>query len=356
MKKALIALLFMVGCVHAATEFAPASRIRTVTNNYHILTGTVAQVNFNEIDGWLTNHSGRINWATNLAKQAYDLANAGSATNINELQEAFNHRTYIYTTSNFVTAIGGSVGTPTFIVSTQSIGSIHAGMYVSNAAHFAANSHVTAVDWTNRVITIDKVLIGTISSPITAVAAATGSSSSVTFTHTVPSGYSRCRVSVTGGGGSGARTSGTGLTRAGGAGGTAIGLFKFAAASSYAVTVGRAGAVPSSYPNNGTNGSLSSFSTLLTAYGGTKGETTAPYLGGAGGIAVGGAINLQGERGVGITSVNDASRGGASYWGFDSFDATTATIPTWGVGGNGIYESGGTSSSPGDGVVVIEYY
>jgi hypothetical protein len=70
---------------------------------------------------------------------------------------------------------------------------------------------------------------------------------------------------------------------------------------------------------------------------------------------VGGTINLQGERGVGITSVNDASRGGASYWGFDSFESVTTAIPAWGVGGNGLYSSG-TPSSPGDGVVVIEYY
>jgi hypothetical protein len=362
MKKAMLLVLALAATAHAQLYLVPDNRVSVHTNGMVYLTNTVLQQDLSIIDtnlvqlhgsvsslsNGLLNVSNMVVGASNRADAAYDLAL--SATNV-----APSHMAYVYTVSNTITLVSGTAGNAFFTTTTQDLAAVQIGhIFTTNLGLFATGSVVTAVDRTSgsNLVTFSGggLLKDTNNASITITNAGS-------FTHTVPAGFSRCRVTVTGGGGSGARTSGTGYTRSGGAGGTAIGYFKLAAASSYAVTVGKAGTVPSSYPNNGTNGSLSSFDTLLTAYGGVGGQTAAPSLGGAGGIAVGGTINLQGERGYGITGLNWHSRGGASYWGFDTTDGATATVAaTYGVGGNGVFEGAGSPSNPGDGVVVIEYY
>jgi hypothetical protein len=357
MKNSLIALLFMVGVVHAATELAPASRIRTVTNNYHILTGNVAQVNFNEIDGWLTNHSGRIDGATNLAQQAYDLANVGSSTNISSLQEAFNHRTYVYTPSNVINVLAGTVGTSQFRVPTQQVGCIHVGMHISNVTIFASNSQVTVVDWTNNLITIDKVLLASVSASTTAVAVATGSASSVTFTHTVPAGYSRCKVTVTGSGATGGADPDASADSgaAGGAGGTSIGFLKLGVGSSVAITVGRKAAITTG-GNDGNNGNTSSFGSYCTAYGGSKGSEADSSDGGYGGSAYGGTVNIVGGQGDSWDGSGRVTSGGVSFFGGGI--AERRDDAPYGAGGSGwqSYNSVNNYGCAGNGVVIIEYY
>jgi hypothetical protein len=328
-----------------------------VTNNYHILTGNVAQVNFNEIDGWLTNHSGRIDGATNLAQQAYDLANTGSATNISDLQEAFNHRTYVYTPSNIINVLAGTVGTAQFRVPTQQVGCIHVGMYISNIAVFASNSQVTVVDWTNNLITIDKVLLASVSASTTAVAVATGSATAVTFTHTVPAGYSRCKVTVTGSGGTGGadNDSGADAGAAGGAGGTAIGFLKLGAGASVSVTAGRRPPIAGD-GTDGTNGNVSSFGAYCTAYGGSGGSEADSSDGGHGGAAYGGTVNIVGGQGDAWDGSGRTTCGGVSFFGGGI--AERLDDAPYGAGGSGwqSYNNIDNYGCAGHGIVIIEYY
>lgn len=113
----------------------------------------------------------------------------------------------------------------------------------------------------------------------------------------VPSGVSRARVTVIGGGGAGgthASLPGGG----GGAGGQAVTVIGgLAAGTVIPVTVGAAGAAPGT-PGNGGNGGTSSFGIFVSATGGTGGiggTAVVTSAGGAGGSGVGGLVNSTGS-------------------------------------------------------------
>jgi hypothetical protein len=286
-------------------------------------------------------------------------SNGTSMSNANNLSsEAFNHRMYVYTPSNVITVLAGTVGTTQFTVPTQQVGCIHVGMYISNAAIFSAASKVTAVDWTNNRITIDKAIIATINpAGTTASAVATGSSSSVTFTHTVPAGYSRCKVTVTGSGATGGSDNGTSVDSGsgGGAGGTAICFLKLEAGSSVAITVGKRAAIATS-GGDGNNGNASSFGSYCTAYGGNKGKEADDSDGGYGGSAYGGAINIVGGQGEPWDWYGSPTSGGASFFGGGV--ASRRDVAPYGAGGSGwrAYYVHNNSGCAGDGILIIEYY
>lgn len=196
---------------------------------------------------------------------------------------------------------------------------------------------------------------------------ATGSS-----TWTKPSGITRVKVYVTGGGGPGGKIDYDDMANGGGAGGTAIKLIDVTSISSVAVTVG-AGGVAGNTPTQTTSirGGTSSFGTHCSATGGdrTGGQWA---IGGDGGTATGGDINISGCDGMGglidnTGSWQAAGTGGASFWGqggkgsANSFSAK-ANGEAFGSGGGG--GAGGSPSFSTDtesangapGIVVVEEY
>jgi hypothetical protein len=306
------------------------------------------------------------NNTTNSGIQFADKSYLYTATNLlttdNANNWAFNQRTYVYTPSNVITVLAGTVGTKQFTVPTQQVGCVHAGMYISNAALFSAASVVEAVDWTNNLISLDKVLVASVSASTTAVAVATGSSSSVTFTHTVPAGYSRCKVTVTGSGATGGADDDGDAESAsgGGAGGTAICFLRLEAGSSVAITVGKKAEIAiSTGSTDGNNGNASSFGSYCTAYGGSKGTFADQSDGGYGGSAYGGTINIVGGQGDGWNMSGSPTSGGVSFFG-GGISERRDDAP-YGAGGcgwrsdhHGVWEN--NSGCAGDGILIIEYY
>lgn len=169
-------------------------------------------------------------------------------------------------------------------------------------------------------------------------------------TFTIPSGITKVKVYVTGGGGAG------GFTGGGGAGGTAIKyLTGLTPGNTLAVTVGGAGTA--STVASGTQ-------TISTITGGAGGNYSGQD-GGAGGTASGGDLNLAGQGGGGASGVtNDSGTrmggiGGTSYWGGGARGSGNgsngANGGNYGGGGSGYglaASSGGTGSA---GVVVFEW-
>jgi hypothetical protein len=183
----------------------------------------------------------------------------------------------------------------------------------------------------------------------------------------VPSGVSRVRVKVIGGGGAGgthASLPGGG----GGAGGQAVSIISgLVAGSSIPVTVGAAGIGPAS-PGNGGNGGTSSFGVFVSAtggMGGIGGTAAADPAGTIGGIGVGGMVNYAGSWGTDAISLfTRGGDGGGPGSGRGSTGLNPGMAATgWGGGGGG----GGGSSAPdgtgtggpggngGSGIVIVEY-
>jgi hypothetical protein len=183
---------------------------------------------------------------------------------------------------------------------------------------------------------------GSGSAPTWATAGGGGFSNMAVFTSSgtwsVPTGITKCKVTVTGGGG------GAGNAYAGGAGGTSIKIVTLSG-SSATITVGAAGSA-----NTSGSAGTSSFvygGTTVSATGGGNGSTGSGYSPTSGGYGTGGDINISGGGGDGNTTY---SIGGGSYWGGGA---------NW--SGNGGYGAGGgyygnVGSNGGyQGVVVIEY-
>jgi hypothetical protein len=181
----------------------------------------------------------------------------------------------------------------------------------------------------------------------------------------VPSGVSRAKVTLIGGGGAGgmhAALPGGG----GGAGGRAVrvltGLIPGAA---YFVTVGAGGQVWG-WPAAGGAGGTSSFATLVSATGGAGGGggvVAVPSAGGNGGSGVGGDINEAGA--FGTDGVIEAGRGGDGG-GPGGGRGATGSMPGVAAPGYGGGGGGGGCSLPGGGIgaaggngasglVVVEY-
>ena len=185
---------------------------------------------------------------------------------------------------------------------------------------------------------------------------------------TVPTGVSRLRVTVIGGGGAGgthANIPGGG----GGAGGSAIHIImSLVPGAVIPVTVGAAGiALIGGSTGQGGPGGTSSFGTYVSATGGQGGgggAAVATAAGGGGGNAVGGDINYGGS--CGTDSIIPAARGGDGGGPGGGRGATGSVqgVPGQGYGGGG--GGGGASNTSGtgtgapggnggSGLVIVEY-
>jgi len=184
-------------------------------------------------------------------------------------------------------------------------------------------------------------------------------------TWTKPSGITKIRVFVTGGGGGGGSHNSDDAQGGGGAGGTAIEMIDVSSVSSVSVTIGNGGTGSSGNTNTGgSNGGTSSFGSYCSASGGSRPLTWA--IGGNGGVGSGGDLNLRGGGGVcgnidGQGNEESGGTGGSSYWGGGPFGGST-----WGNrGSDGAPGSGGSGTHPGtnnqgsngkNGIVVVEEY
>ena len=183
-------------------------------------------------------------------------------------------------------------------------------------------------------------------------------------------GVNLIKVYVTGGGGGGGPCDNDDMANGGGAGGTAIKIVDVSGISSVAVTVGAGSAGTANAGGFEGQGATSSFGAYCSATGGRNtgaatGTTWA--IGGAGGIGIGGDINLSGGDGNGgaIDMTNtylSAGTGGASYWGGGGAGDNRNNSPAHPRAGQ-VYGSGGgggaitqTSGNGAGGVVVIEEY
>jgi len=332
-----IAAVLIVAGTGLALERTPAVMVSTSTNNYNVLTGKTAQADFDLIDDWLVAESNRLTSVSNLAQVAYDLASTGAVT-------VSSQRTYAYAITGSIVVATAYIGSNYFIASEQSIGNIHEGMDLTGTVFNAGNSRVGAVDYGTRKVTIASG--GVMAANGTDVSCSFWKISPYTYTHTVPTNWTRCKIIVTGGGASGSADAGF-RGYAGGAGGTSIGYWSLTPGVSYTVTVG-AGGTNVSGTAVGQAGGTSSFGALQTATGGAAHPlTVADSLGGLG---TGGQFNLSGGDGN--------ENGGVSFWGQGAGNgdcSTTTNAVNFGSGGGGA-KLGAGSGHGQFGIVTVEYY
>ena len=199
---------------------------------------------------------------------------------------------------------------------------------------------------------------GTPASPIWSSFVTTASASSGCFTNwqlftaggtfTVPAGILKIKVSVYGGGaGGGGGNSPTG-GGGGGAGGYAEGIYTVVPLSNYTVTIGTGGTGGLTAGGLGADGGTTSFGVLLSASGGLAG--TSHFLGGAGGIGIGGYLNSSlGNGGGGAPGSGTAGIAATGTGGGGSGALTNTVTGAGGGGGGGGFGggNGGNSTSVG---------
>jgi len=259
------------------------------------------------------------------------------------------------------------------------------------AVNTAGTTQVSAVNsaGTTQVAAVNAIATGTFktvggssilgSGDITIVTSA-GLQSQQVFTAsgtwTKPSGITKIKVTVTGGGaGGGSGSSGNNQGGGGGAGGTAIEIIDVSSVSTVSVTVGAGGGRSASGDDKeGNDGATSSFGSYCTGNGGYRGNHShqaRAWYHSLGGAASGGQINLPGGPGgaSGGDNAQDgpgAPSGGASFWGGGSTGGSEGNVSSvsvdaqvYGAGGGGGDHSSGVSN-PGaagkSGIVVIEEY
>ncbi len=186
-------------------------------------------------------------------------------------------------------------------------------------------------------------------------------------TWTKPSGITKIKVYVTGGGGGGKYPPGN-LTDdfgpCGGAGGTAIKIIDVSAITSETVTIGAGGAGTTSNVN-ASDGGTTTFGSHCSATGGIGGKASGNS--GSGGLGASGDLNLRGGVGGGGStnltsgSVTRLASGGNSYWSGGGGQAGSSTLAETGLhgsgGGGGIFTVGYQDGADGgDGIVVVEEY
>lgn len=197
-----------------------------------------------------------------------------------------------------------------------------------------------------------------------------------------PVGLAYVVVEVVGGGGGGGAGIESGVGSEGGGGGGGGGYARKVIAATQlnptvAITIGAGGlpGVVAGTAHDGNSGSVSSFGSHCSATGGAGGRgdsnTATSYLGGDGGLGVGGDVNVKGGGGgAGDRFGNGgtiAGAGGSSvlgggangYAGYQSYPG--ATGGAYGGGGSGGYDADSDASEPGGAgasgiVVVTEYY
>lgn len=184
-------------------------------------------------------------------------------------------------------------------------------------------------------------------------------------TWTKPSGVTFIKVFVTGGGGGGGATNTDDTAAGGGAGATAIELIDVSSVSSVSVTVGSGGSGKSVNSNGVVTAGTSSFGSYCSATGGNTGDGNWS-IGGGGGTASGGDINISGGDGQGghidlTASYVTGGTGGASWYGSGGRGASRQSTGSYrhgqayGSGGGGASNSN-TSRNGKHGVVVVEEY
>jgi hypothetical protein len=175
------------------------------------------------------------------------------------------------------------------------------------------------------------------------------------FTWTRPSGIKKIYVYVIGGGGGG-RQSGNQATCGGGGGGCAIKMIDVTSIVSISGTVGTGGAV------NAAGGASDFFSTTIIGGGGGVGNENGGYpVGGIGGSASGGDLNIPGETASAnsYSSVSAGTPGGKPAF----FGQAGPGGGYSGSQGNGLYGGGGggngysaSAGAGGSGIIVVYEY
>ena len=189
-----------------------------------------------------------------------------------------------------------------------------------------------------------------------------------TFTWTRPSGVTKVKVYVVGGGG-GAQNVYSNQMASGGAGGLSIAVIDVSSISSVTVTLGAGGAGTDASGSRAGDGGTTSFGSYASATGGQGGVSTiSPYDGGFGGIgttSVTGAVlfafNIRANGGQRSGSVNAQVSGPGSFFGGGGVGAhDVSTTPAEGQPGQ-FGGGGGTTQysaivNGGAGVVLVEEY
>lgn len=182
---------------------------------------------------------------------------------------------------------------------------------------------------------------------------------------TRPQGCSKALVYVTGGGGGGRINDNSYRNAGGGGGATAIALPDVRDVEQVPVTWGAGGPFARNSGWGGTGGT-SSFGTFCTATGGGGGQTDVPYMGGIGGTASGGDVNIPGGGGEMSHSSNREGGGGSSFWHkAGSHHHAQNQLPQvthgqWGSGGSSGYYSQNQfafdNANGGAGCVIVYSY
>jgi hypothetical protein len=200
---------------------------------------------------------------------------------------------------------------------------------------------------------------GSGAAPSWATPAAGGFSNMVIFTSsgtwTIPTGITKCKVTVTGAGAAGQSNGSPNQGGGGGAGGTAIGIYTLTGTTA-SVTVGAGGTT------NAAGGGGSSFSNGGLSITGSGGGAPSSRLGGAGGNADASAVSgLSVIGGAGASGANlyASGAGGGSFWGGGGSNGADGFTSgrngrAYGSGGGGQWNAT-TILTGADGVVVIEY-
>jgi hypothetical protein len=179
---------------------------------------------------------------------------------------------------------------------------------------------------------------------------------------TVPAGVTRLKLTLIGGGGSGARWPASfganGGGSSGGGGGAVIGTVTVTPGASIAYTVGAGGAQQNTQGAGGFDGGDTTMSGM-TASGGKGGLADTLGFYAAGGAATGGAINVPGGSGhsyTGTSASQKDSRGGMSLFGAPGMQAPLPAQVAPGVGyGCGGYAGSSKGEAGLPGLIIIEY-
>jgi hypothetical protein len=176
------------------------------------------------------------------------------------------------------------------------------------------------------------------------------------ITWTKPVGINKIYVYVIGGGGGGLVYNGS-PAPGGGGGGCAVKMIDVISIASISGVVGAGGAA-------GGSGSSSTFSNpagTITAGGGSPGSNSGGYpVGGSGGTATGGDLNIPGGQASGLSIANSIGGTGGipAFFGVAGVGAGYVTAGTAGIYGGGGGGAGYVASATagGDGIIVVYEY
>ena len=155
-----------------------------------------------------------------------------------------------------------------------------------------------------------------------------------------PSGVSRIRVQVVGGG-----AGGTGHGESGGAGGFSEEIINVSSISSVAITIGGGGGGVN-YHNSAGNGGTTSFGPYLSAGGGEGARRVGGHTGGRPGLGSGGNLNIYGGGGSAHTQ-HGGGLGGKSYFGGSCIGVHDSSPQVSNQEGRAALGSGGTGGPRG---------